>query len=101
MGNLIAVRRVTVVADAALEQMLLEEFVRVGAKGYTCVDCRGRGGHEGIEDPFSGSSRVRIETVVQPDTANRIVAYLSSPEFDSHALFTTVEAVHVDSETRI
>ena len=95
MSKLISLPRVTVVVDSRLEDKLVKEFVKLGAKGYTCVDCRGGGEHEIIQDVFETSTRVRIETIVQPPVADAIMKYLHHPQFDHYALCACVETVQV------
>lgn len=97
MSNLITVRRVTVIADAVLEKSLLEQFIKLGAKGYTCSDCRGRGTHEVFEDPWSGANRVRIEAIVQPAVADAIMSYLESPSLLHKPITACVESVEVSA----
>jgi hypothetical protein len=93
MSELQTIRRITVYADSAVETTLLEEFLKLGANGYTVVDCRGKGEHDSIADPFGTSSRVRIEVLVQPATADKIVGYLQTHHHRGHALTATVETV--------
>lgn len=95
MSNLVTVQRVTVIADSRLEETLLRQFARLGAKGYTCSDCRGRGEHEIIQDVFSGASRVRIETIVQPQVAAEIMKFLDVPQFHQQAVTACAENVQV------
>jgi hypothetical protein len=95
MSKLISLPRVTVVVDARLEDMLVKQFVKLGAKGYTCVDCRGGGEHEVVQDVFAASTRVRIETIVQAPVAEAIMKYLHQPQFDHYALCACVETVQV------
>ena len=101
MSNLVSVRRVTVVAEAGLEKMLLDQFIRLGAKGYTCASCRGRGEHEIYEDPLHGAGRVRIETIVQPKVADDIMNYLKAAPFAARAVMACVETVDVFPEERV
>jgi hypothetical protein len=100
MSELVAVRRVTVIADSVLENMLLDQFVRLGARGYTVFDCRGKGEHAILENTFSRVSRVRIETIVQPAVAKAILDYLHTPTFASHAVTACIETVEVSPEDR-
>lgn len=100
MPSLVAVSRVTVIAESEMEKSLVEQFVRMGAKGYTTMPCRGRGEHEIYEDPFLGTGRVRIETIVQPKVADDIMRYLQSPAFAARPLTACVEAVQVLANDR-
>ena len=98
MNKLVEIRRVTVVADVVLERMLLEEFTKLGAKGYTCMDCHGKGRHGVVEgvDPFT-AALVRIELLVQPDAAQKIIDYLRREVFANYACTACVETVEVAS----
>jgi hypothetical protein len=95
MTGLRTISRVTVYSDRFLESQLLEQVLKLGAKGYTVVDCRGKGQHEVVEDPMSGISRVRIETLVQPDVGEKIMEYLSRDEFKRRSVTACIETVGV------
>lgn len=95
MSNLTTIRRVTVVADAKLEQQLLAKFTELGAKGHTCFECRGRGEHEVSEDPWTGATRVRIETIVRPLVAEAIMDYLHTDELMNQPITACIESVQV------
>jgi len=100
MANLVTVSRVTVIVDGKLEEQLVKRFCKLGAKGYTIIECRGRGEHEIIDDILSGATRVRIETIVQPSVAAEIMKYLHEPQFINDALTVCVETVQVDPGDR-
>jgi hypothetical protein len=95
MSEMQTIRRVTIYADAVLEQSLLEKLLALGSKGYTAIECRGKGKHEIVEDPLTGISRVRIEALVQPAVADKIIAYLGRDEFKRRAVAACVETVQV------
>jgi hypothetical protein len=94
MTNLVSIRRITVVADEVLEHTLLEQFIKLGAKGYTCMDCRGKGRHAVVEDIFT-AALVRIELLVQPDVADAIIDYLHREVFQKYACTVCSETVEV------
>ena len=90
------IRRVTVYADSAIEETLIQHFTQLGSTGYTVTDCRGKGEHEVIPDPMTGVSQVRIEVLVEPDVAEKIVDYLqSSTGLKPYALAACVDSVDV------
>jgi len=96
MSQLVSIRRVTVVADVLLESTLLENFEKLGAKGYTCTDCRGKGRHATADQGFTAAF-VRIEMLVQPDAADKIVEYLHREIFKKYACTVCSETVDVAS----
>lgn len=95
MAALNTIRRVTIYADAALETMILEGILKSGATGYTVLECRGKGKHEVIEDPFRGISRVRIEVLAQPPVAEAILEWVGHPQFRRRAVAACMETVDV------
>jgi hypothetical protein len=98
MTKLVSIRRVTVVADVILEPTLLEEFAKLGARGYTSVGCHGKGRHAAVNslDPFT-AALVRMELLVQPDVADKIIDYLHREIFANYACTACVETVEVAS----
>jgi len=98
--TLVPARRVTVFADAGLKKTLLERFVKLGAKGYSVMECEGQGEHAVIEDPYSGASRVCIVTLVQPDVAEKIMEYLHRDEFVPYAVTSCVDHIEVHPADR-
>ena len=45
--NTVTLKRVTIIAEALLEARLLADLERLGAKGFTIVEARGRGSRAG------------------------------------------------------
>jgi hypothetical protein len=97
MVQLKTIKRVTIYADLALEQSVIRQCLSLGAHGYTIVECRGgKGVHDVLEDPFSGqASRISIELLVDPEVAEKIVAFFSSERFDKYAILVCMENVQV------
>ncbi len=100
MNKLVSVRRITVVADVTLKEMLLKHFFKLGANGYTSMSCHGQGRHELIADPYSGDALVRLELLVQPAVAESIMSYLQEDVFDNYAVTACSETVDVASNAK-
>lgn len=100
MDQLVTIRRVTVIVEQSLEKRLLDEFLKLGAKGYTCMDCWGKGEHTVVVNPFKGVSLVRIELLVQHEVAERIIDYLHRDIFQHYAVTACVENVQVATDGR-
>jgi nitrogen regulatory protein PII len=97
MANLVEAQLITVVADTVIERTILDAFLKMGVKGYTCVYCFGKGRHAAIEDPYSGKSRVRIEMVVPDAIVAKIMDYLHSPQINHYAVIEYVQTIKIDS----
>ncbi len=95
-GGLATVRRITVVADASLEEWLLGEFVKCGATGYTTVPCTGAGRSQ-LEHGERQSTQVRIEVIALPNVCNKILDFLRRDILAEHRITACVETVDVVS----
>ena len=97
MPEVVKISRVVVIADTALERILLSEFLKLGAKGYNCAYCFGKGRHETIEDPYTGRSRVRIEVLTTHSVAATILEYVHRKQFGSYPAAAYHDTVEVDA----
>jgi hypothetical protein len=95
MQPLQTIRRITVYSASGLESTLIKQFLAMGAKGYTIVECRGLGEHATIDDPLARATHVRIELLVQPAAADKIVEYLSKLHAQHKPVAACVESVQV------
>lgn len=100
MPNLVPIKRVTVIAESVLEHELIERFFKLGARGYTAINCRGKGRHDVIENPYTGVSAVRIEVLVPDDVATKIMSYLQRDMFNNYAVIACLETVDVPPSDR-
>jgi hypothetical protein len=96
MAQTVPIARLVVIADTALEKILLTEFLKLGAKGYNCSYCFGKGRHETLEDPYTGRSRVRIEVLTKPEVAKNILEYVHRKQFGSYPVAAFLDTVEVD-----
>lgn len=77
---------ITVVTEAALEAVLLQELDALGVSGYTVSDARGRGSRGTRRSAWRESSNIRVEIVCSDELANRIVALLRDKFYDNFAM---------------
>jgi len=85
---------VTIVAEPVLEERLVEELQRLGARGHTVTDARGAGsrGLRATDPPGQG---VRIEVVASDAVASRILDHVASHYFAHYAVIAFVSSVEV------
>lgn len=81
----------TILTEAVLEDILIEEIMALGAKGYTISDARGRGKHGLRSGNWSASGNIRIEVVGDAALCARIVERLKAQYQRDYGLlmFTT------------
>lgn len=88
------VKRVTVIAEAVLRDLLLGDLRRLGARGWTLGEVRGEGSRGRRVGDVEGAN-VRIETLVAAAVAERILAHLAATYFENYALVAWVDEVQV------
>jgi hypothetical protein len=87
-------RLVTIVAEAVLEERLLRELAQLGARGWTIAHVRGEGSRGTRTSGLEGGN-VRIETLVAPDVAERVLDHLAEHYFRNFALIAYAHTVDV------
>jgi hypothetical protein len=92
--GLAKVRRITVIADASLEEWLLEQFIACGASGYTTMPCSGAGRRQRKEGRPK-STQVRIEVIALPKVCDSIIDFMRREILDEHRVTACVETVDV------
>lgn len=92
--GLATVRRITVVAEASLEQRLEAEFVKYGATGYTSTPCSGAG-RTTLTTGKNSVAQVRIEVVVTHAVCESILDFLRRDILTEHRVTACVETVDV------
>jgi nitrogen regulatory protein PII len=90
----VTLKRVTVIAEAVLEERLIRELKELGAKGYTVSQVRGEGSRGVRASDFEGQN-IRLESIVSPEVAERILAQLAERYFTHYAVIAYVDTVEV------
>jgi MFS superfamily sulfate permease-like transporter len=94
--RLTAIRRLTIVADVAIEEWLEEQFVALGATGFNSLPCRGAGRRDLEQGVLLASdSKVRIEVVMTHQTCEKILRFLRLEVLPNHHVTACVETVDV------
>jgi nitrogen regulatory protein PII len=90
----VPLRKVTIVAEAFLEERLLREVRERGARGFTLTEARGEGSRGVRASEWEGRN-VRLETLVTPEVADRILAHVAEVYFPHFAVVAWIEDVEV------
>lgn len=88
------VKLVTIIAESVLEDRLLRDIRRLGAKGYTRSDVHGEGSRGRRVGDVEGAN-VRLECLVSSEVADRIVTQLAEHYFENYAIVAFVRDVSV------
>ena len=93
--GLTAVRRLTVVAEQALEERLEKAFIECGASGFTIAPCMGSGRHDLQDGEIKKKPCVRIEVVATHAACECMLNFLSREIKPSNHITACVETVNV------
>lgn len=92
--NTVGMKKVTVVAEAVLEQQIVRELRELGAGGYTISGVRGEGSRGVRASEWEGEN-VKVETLVGAATADRILEHVAAAYFEHYAVIAWVTDVQV------
>lgn len=92
--NTVALKKVTLVAEALLAPRLVRELRELGATGYTISDVHGEGSRGVRASEWEGDN-VKVETLVGAGTADRILAHVAAAYFEHYAVIAWVTDVQV------
>lgn len=85
----------TLVTEAQLEQRLVRDIERFGARGYTITDVRGKGSRGVRDGGWEGSGSIRVELVCDATTADAIAVHLKDTYYDNYAMILFIGDVEV------
>jgi nitrogen regulatory protein PII len=93
--NTIHRKLITIITEAALEKELIRDIERLGARGYTVSEARGKG-HRGVRDAGWDEARnIRMEVVCDEALAAAISAHLQKRYYENYAMISFVADVAV------
>lgn len=84
---------VTIVTEKILEDDLIEQFKKMGVKGFTVTDARGEGARGVRSAGWDQSSNIRIEIVCDDIRAEKICSFLQENFYDNYAMIVFIADV--------
>ncbi|WP_164104174.1 SulP family inorganic anion transporter [Candidatus Laterigemmans baculatus] len=94
--GLARVRRLTVVVEAGIEARLEEEFLALGATGFTAIECVGAGRRQIAEGRRRPVRCVRMEVIAPQDVCEAMLGFLRREVMPTHRVTACVESVEVE-----
>ena len=85
----------TIVAEAPLEQRLIQNLERCGATGYTITDARGKGTRGVRNALWEHSGNIRLEVLCDVAIADAIVVHLKDHFYNNYAMVLFISDVDV------
>jgi nitrogen regulatory protein P-II 2 len=86
---------VTIIAEPVLESRIVRDLSDLGARGYTLSKVHGEGSRGVRVSDWEGGGNVKIETIVSPAVANRILRHVADDYFEHYAVIAYVADVQV------
>ena len=85
----------TIVTESVIENTLLADLDRLGARGYTVTDARGRGSR-GVRDAnWDEAANIRIEVICSRDMAESLLDHLQQHYYANYAMVACLHEVEV------
>jgi Pyruvate/2-oxoacid:ferredoxin oxidoreductase gamma subunit len=97
MSALVTEKRtlLTVFTEATIEHVLIKDMDRLGIRGYTISDARGKGSR-GVRDASWDESRnIRIEVICARPQAETLLAHLQARYYSNYAMVAAFSEVEV------
>lgn len=95
MPNTYPCKLVVVITEAALEDQLAEDVMRLGAHGYTVSDVRGQGSHGPRPGTWGADRSIRMEVLCDETTSLAITQHVEKSYFRNFAMVVFVADVGV------
>jgi len=85
----------TVITEAALEPTLLRELDRMGVKGYTVSDARGRG-NRGVRDAaWDEAANIRLEVICSRQMAETVLSEWQMRYYRNYAMVAFLSEIEI------
>ena len=85
----------TIIAEASIENAIIQDIKRLGAMGYTLVEASGEGSRGVRSSDWDQGRNVRIEVICEEQVARRIVDHLTQTYYKNYAMAMYLTAVDV------
>lgn len=85
----------TIITESDIEEHLLADLDKLGAKGYTLTSVRGKG-EKGLRNAiWSANSNIKVEVICCPKTCEEIIEFVKEHYLKNYAIILFVSDVDV------
>jgi nitrogen regulatory protein PII len=85
----------TIITESAIEEILLKDFEKLGVRGYTVSDARGRGSR-GVRDATWGEvSNIRLEVICSRALAEAVLNHMQLHYYANYAMVAFLHDVEI------
>lgn len=87
----------TVFTEAQLEDAILEEITRLGAKGFSVTDTRGKGTHGLRLGQWTKDANIRLEIIGDAELCQSITAHLHKKYEKHYGLLMFTQEIELEN----
>lgn len=85
----------TIITEAVVEQTLLRDLDRLGVRGYTVSDARGKGSRGVRDAAWDEAANIRIEVICTRPLAETLLGHLQERYYSNYAMVAFLADVDV------
>lgn len=85
----------TVFTEASIEHVLIKDMDRLGIRGYTISDARGKGSRGVRDAAWDESKNIRIEIICNRNQAETLLSHLQERYYSNYAMVAYLSEVEV------
>ncbi|MCX8146612.1 MAG: transcriptional regulator [Azovibrio sp.] len=85
----------TIFTEATLEHVLIKDMDRLGIRGYTISDARGKGSRGVRDAAWDESKNIRIEIICARQQAEDLLTHLQERYYSNYAMVACCSEVEV------
>jgi hypothetical protein len=85
----------TIVTESVIENALLADLERLGVRGYTVTDARGRGSRGVRDADWDEAANIRIEIICARALADAVLTHLQERYYANYAMVACLHEVEV------
>lgn len=86
---------ITIITEASLESLLIEDLKSLGAHGYTIWEARGEGTRGVRSGDWDQSRNICLKVICEEETAQSIAAHLFEHYYSNYAMVIYIVDVQV------
>jgi len=88
-------RLLTIVTEAAIEDLIIKDLDDLNVTGYTITNARGKGSRGVRNAGWETTGNIRIEIVCDPTMSVKISSYIKEKYYDNYAMIIFMHNVEI------
>lgn len=86
---------ITVITEAVIEDALLRDLDKLGVRGYTVSDARGRGGRGVRDAAWEEAANIRIEVICPRALAESVLEHVQARYYANYAMVAFLADIEI------